>query len=108
MQALQRVHSLDPNIILSRDTTIKVWQEHGRSLGLSESGAPEATPEGPDLSEANACGNALCLCHVQKPPHQMRVCKGCWSVMYCNAKCQARSAIMHHGPTLLSKLTVIF
>ncbi|KAI0792555.1 hypothetical protein C8Q75DRAFT_753465 [Abortiporus biennis] len=29
-----------------------------------------------------------CLCSDFKPHHKLRVCKGCWTVMYCSRRCQ--------------------
>ncbi|GJE90260.1 zinc finger MYND domain-containing protein [Phanerochaete sordida] len=34
------------------------------------------------------CAWTECECHVHRPLHPVKVCKGCWLVAYCGARCQ--------------------
>lgn len=34
------------------------------------------------------CTWAKCECHVHRPTHPMKLCKGCWVVAYCSTRCQ--------------------
>lgn len=34
------------------------------------------------------CNDLGCECSGTKPPHALRVCKGCWAAFYCSKQCQ--------------------
>ncbi|KAI0821081.1 hypothetical protein BC629DRAFT_422662 [Irpex lacteus] len=45
----------------------------------------------PFVVNSRMCHWKDCLCSWdEKPPHRMKVCKGCWRVWYCGMTCQAR------------------
>ncbi|KAL4254623.1 MYND-type zinc finger protein samB [Abortiporus biennis] len=39
---------------------------------------------------SSRCNWKDCLCHNFNPHHKMKLCKGCWNVMYCSRKCQTK------------------
>ncbi|KAJ3519136.1 hypothetical protein NM688_g9347 [Phlebia brevispora] len=41
----------------------------------------------PPRNVQGRCHLAGCACSGVKPPHQLRVCKGCWQVEYCSKYC---------------------
>ncbi|KIP03440.1 hypothetical protein PHLGIDRAFT_239037 [Phlebiopsis gigantea 11061_1 CR5-6] len=69
------------------EATIKAWL-HLR-LVLSAIEGPARTPEVDyPFAPLERCRWAGCLCHVHKPAHPMKMCKGCWNVAYCGEKCR--------------------
>lgn len=73
------------------------WREYGKSFGLNadvrvvESTKP-STPSNETLywKIQRKCFYPACACSPGPVPcHAMRVCKGCYRVLYCNARCQS-------------------
>ena len=92
LHALRQITSELPVVIEDRDMMERAWIAHGRSLGLSETATMNDVNEDshPTTSPylGKRCGYQRCLCHTQKPPHVMAICKGCWQTFYCSKKCQ--------------------
>ena len=42
------------------------------------------------------CHWSECMCGKVKPRHPMQVCTKCWSVFYCNKRCQKKSVTAFH------------
>lgn len=87
----------------SRDFALDIWLRFGLRLGLYErqerrrfealAEQGETIAMGPALSVpgARSCRWKDCLCSLDtKPPHRMRICKGCWRVWYCGPNCQTK------------------
>lgn len=53
------------------------------------------------FSPLERCGWSGCVCSVVKPAHRLKVCKRCWLVAYCSAKCQKRCALRPSALNLL-------
>lgn len=47
------------------------------------------------------CHYELCICSGMKPPHQLRVCQGCWSVFYCGEYCQKQQVVSQPSQSCL-------
>ena len=95
-----------------RDWALKVWLKFGQKLGFNEKveerrwkAAEKGSepwsrgrPGWGELSVSAGRGMGLKMCHwkeclcsgEERPPHKMKVCKGCWRVWYCGANCQTR------------------
>lgn len=64
------------------------WKIIGRQLGIPSNAQQ---PQDPAAIGANnvVCCWAECLCHWSNPcRHKLRICKGCYVVMYCGKRCQ--------------------
>ncbi|KAH8094481.1 hypothetical protein BXZ70DRAFT_360123 [Cristinia sonorae] len=79
---------------LQRDG-ILLWTRYGSMIGLKE-GVDVQTLSGSSIPSdkpwfriQKRCFYKRCVCAACCPPHHMRVCKGCWRVLYCSEKCQA-------------------
>lgn len=58
-------------------------------LGLFIRDSPnELAYERPSLLQR--CSSIDCPCNAFKAEHRLRVCKGCWTALYCSSRCQAR------------------
>ena len=74
---------------------IKAWIEHGSNLELKE-GVDVVTMQVPSVPSdvkpywriPKRCFWEACGCAGHVPAHRLRVCKGCWRVLYCSNKCQ--------------------
>lgn len=86
-----------------RDLALQTWLGFGKQLGfherveerrikkLAELGETTGIGPLPSMPGAKSCRWKECLCSWdEKPPHRMRVCKGCWRVCYCSTRCQIR------------------
>lgn len=72
---------------------LSAWQPLGKSLEVRYQYPyiPRSQKSTISLSTPmERCAWKNCLCNVHKPIHRLRVCRGCWQVAYCNAKCQRR------------------
>ncbi|GJE90269.1 zinc finger MYND domain-containing protein [Phanerochaete sordida] len=67
---------------------LAVWRRLGRLM------PPDARDDGAHVIEERTtgvlerCQWRECACHVLRPAHPLKVCKGCWVVAYCSDKCQ--------------------
>ncbi|CAL1711730.1 unnamed protein product [Somion occarium] len=74
---------------------IREWLIFGEQLGFKESTEPPLYDSYmarlvPAYPYHKHCHRKDCLCHRAKPGHSLRVCKGCWRVLYCSRRCQQR------------------
>ncbi|TCD64030.1 hypothetical protein EIP91_004664 [Steccherinum ochraceum] len=79
------------------------WLEYGEMLGFHPtvdvvtSHIPsQPHPDSRYWEIRKRCFCVACACHAARPNHRLRVCKGCWRVLYCNATCQARDWKLGH------------
>lgn len=89
---------------------VKAWDLFGKILKVDEYGSVAGVnaDASPAFMLLERCGWQECLCSVHRPIHRLRVCKGCWRVAYCNAKCQSRSVSnLPLPPSILTGLVVI-
>lgn len=65
------------------------WIVLGRVLDQRESDFQDSgeTMER-DFGPLERCARQECACSVFQPTHSLRLCTGCWSVAYCNGRCQ--------------------
>lgn len=94
LREMRRITSPMREVTNVRDKSIALWVTFGKRLGMSESqaawdAAAAVANAGP--APLLVCGDESCLCHALKPGHPMKVCKGCWLMFYCCARCQMRS-----------------
>ena len=84
--------------IKDKHRALKAWKEYGQVFGLKEN-ANVRLFKGPSTPSKHAlywkiprqCFYKACACAaIDHSLHDMRVCKGCYRVLYCNARCQAR------------------
>ncbi|GJE90261.1 zinc finger MYND domain-containing protein [Phanerochaete sordida] len=61
------------------------WRQLGRFMPPD---AREDVEEESGLAVLERCAWAGCGCHIHKPLHPVKVCKGCWLVAYCGPRCQ--------------------
>lgn len=61
------------------------WRGIGRKLGIRN----DDRPPDPDETKHTICAWTECLCHKGNPcRHRLRICTGCFIVMYCGERCQ--------------------
>lgn len=78
-----------------RTKALSRWRAYGAIWGLRE-GVDVISLEGPSpLSDERPYWNIIkrcyyeaCPCRATIPCHRMRVCKGCYRVLYCGSRCQ--------------------
>ena len=72
---------------LRKKKVLLAWRLYASRLdGLLSDG-----PDTPLLSATyigRTCALETCLCSGKHPAHELRICKGCWQVYYCNSDCQ--------------------
>ncbi|KAH8094482.1 hypothetical protein BXZ70DRAFT_360100 [Cristinia sonorae] len=74
---------------------VTTWIRYGSVLGLKEGvdvqtlSGPSIPHDGPWFGMEQRCFYKPCVCSGCHPPHHMRICKGCWRVLYCSKLCQA-------------------
>lgn len=81
-----------------KEEGIRSWLKYGAVFDLKE-GVDETTQQVPSVPSDikpywkiprrcfwEACG---CAAGSQLPAHRLRVCRGCWRVLYCSSKCQS-------------------
>ncbi|KAJ3536325.1 hypothetical protein NM688_g6853 [Phlebia brevispora] len=84
--ALRRISVTDPAIRSRKVALLGAWSQYVRKL---ETYVPNLGGDHVPVVHAwETCASKACLCHGRVPHHRLRVCKGCWQVFYCNAKCQ--------------------
>lgn len=67
------------------------WRDLGRRIGIRGSTQPQQNEsDDPSETEKKKCNWRDCLCSENNPHHPLRVCKGCWRVLYCGSKCQKK------------------
>ncbi|GJE85155.1 hypothetical protein PsYK624_012330 [Phanerochaete sordida] len=109
---LEKYDSADSKALALRHRTYEAWSNSLRVLG-NPATMPAMDPDwddfldmwkyelGADLQPDDAlraqhpvaadrrhCNWSGCLCSAHEPPHRVKVCKGCWSVVYCGKDCQ--------------------
>lgn len=75
---------------------IKSWRSLGLLLGLREGvevttlKKPSTPSDQPYWRISKRCFWQSCCCCTPFPPHvhKLRVCRGCWRVLYCSTRCQ--------------------
>ncbi|TCD60314.1 hypothetical protein EIP91_010363 [Steccherinum ochraceum] len=77
-----------------KDQAVRGWIDYGTFFGLKFRPAIQS-PQGPSkLSNKpyreieRRCFWGACACAHDRPFHHLRVCTGCWHVLYCSTKCQ--------------------
>ncbi len=78
-----------------QDLAIKIWVDYGGKLGFREDvmevlDSPSHQVRDPFWWKTSGCHWSGCLCAFGDRIHRMRVCKGCWKVLYCGTTCQRR------------------
>lgn len=88
-QVLRRIRQVSKNANFNeyRLRALKAWSFLGASLRLKENYRRSVHPNRNWLPP-KPCHWEKCLCSTVFPQHSMRVCKGCWRVFYCSARCQ--------------------
>ena len=89
------VRAHDPKHAQLVKQIIQQWQFYGAAFGMVE------RVNGPSLNRPSVlsdehrfwkiqkrCFWNACACSTCEASHKVRVCKGCWRVLYCNARCQ--------------------
>ena len=74
------------------------WRMYGTMFGLKEGRNVVRVQRASELSDELAywnipkrCFLKSCICSdIKHAVHQMRTCKGCYRVLYCNETCQRR------------------
>lgn len=90
LEDLQKLRLYPDDSFDCLDRAIDIWKTVGDNIGLFENGR-HLDNEFPKLRlSRRRCHWEKCLCHSAKPSHSMRVCKGCYRVLYCSRKCQKR------------------
>jgi len=79
----------------SRAFVVDEWIKFGRNVNLYERPKERYRNTHDDEHDASEetyrfrrCYDESCLCSGRPGAHPMFVCKGCWTAMYCNQKCQ--------------------
>lgn len=88
---------------------VQAWHAFGKALEVEKYLSVAEQTSHSVFPPLERCAWQDCLCSVYKPIHPLRVCKGCWRVVYCNAKCQTRYArprFVSGSPVLTTSLTV--
>lgn len=97
---------------------VEIWRYYGSLLDLKE-GMP-TTPSA--LSDERCywkipkrCFSESCPCSAvtrARLHHRMRVCKGCWRVLYCSSQCQTKYVIRrchaYDSPLTLALMAVCY
>ena len=81
-----------------KEQGIECWLGYGAEFKLKE-GVDESTQQVPSVPSdikpywkiPRRCFWEACACAAgsQLPAHRLRVCRGCWRVLYCSSKCQS-------------------
>ena len=95
VQAITAIRSTTRARADLKASTLTVWRVYGSFFGLV-SGTGSTTLDRPsELSEdlrywriPRRCSRPACVCAYHSASHSVRVCKGCWRVLYCNKQCQ--------------------
>lgn len=74
----------------TRSRGIQIWTSFGNRLRLDNSYSHllKRNVKGV-IPLSKPCHWEKCVCQHLHAPHHMRVCKGCWRVLYCNTRCQS-------------------
>lgn len=83
-----------------KKTAVSLWVAHGNALGLEEGKNVLSIRLPSKITKENEgkpywrldrrCFWTACPCAaLMHTAHHVRVCKGCWRVLYCGKKCQA-------------------
>ncbi|GJE90255.1 zinc finger MYND domain-containing protein [Phanerochaete sordida] len=67
---------------------LAIWRRLGRLMPLDA--RDDSAHEGKERAWGvlERCGWRECDCHVLRPAHPLKLCKGCWVVAYCGDRCQ--------------------
>lgn len=98
--SLRELRLVDTPLVDSQRKAIKAWKEFGEAMGLHQ-GVNVTTLKKPSIPSDNRrywkipkqCYYGPCVCSLPlpsgRPYHSLRVCKGCYRVLYCNERCQS-------------------
>lgn len=97
LEAILRVPTEhEPASAEMKKDALRVWRTFGSHMDFSEYKRPVDTSRPSDLSNERVywrierrCFWRKCACAIHAA-HSLRVCKGCWRVLYCNAVCQSK------------------
>ena len=91
------IHPVNAEQAEFKNAALKCWLVQGFCIGLNVSTESATPPKGASQLSTERrywkipkqCFWRGCACSASfKPPHQYRVCKGCWRVLYCSKYCQ--------------------
>ena len=72
---------------LCKKKLLLAWRLYASRLdGLLSDDPDTSVP--PATYIGRTCALETCLCSGKHPAHELRICKGCWQVYYCNSDCQ--------------------
>ncbi|GJE90256.1 zinc finger MYND domain-containing protein [Phanerochaete sordida] len=79
----------DPRDLPLWREALVVWRKLGRFMP-ADARVDDNDNEGKEsrLGVLERCAWKECECHVHRPLHRVKLCKGCWLVAYCGARCQ--------------------
>lgn len=95
---ISAVRSVNMQQMKLKMQAIDMWKSYGKAFGLQE-GVRVISVKGPSTQSrkraywriTRRCFYMSCPCAgSQHMCHSMRVCKGCYRVLYCNERCQAK------------------
>lgn len=78
----------------------RAWKLLGGALQQGEDALRSPDTQQGVLEPAKRCAWDECLCSAYKPTHELRLCKGCWAVAYCNSRCQTRYVYIYREALL--------
>ena len=91
LNEIREIPSTSSEVHNRKQRVFRAWESYAETLGykggnIGWSHSPQwvIMPYPP----WETCGCQSCLCSERKPCHKLRVCKGCWKIFYCSAKCQ--------------------
>ncbi|KAH8094547.1 hypothetical protein BXZ70DRAFT_364238 [Cristinia sonorae] len=106
LKSLQRIQPKGNIEIQERkDGAIEMWQFFGRHFGITERQRPTTLQKSSELSKSTKywkipqkCFSNVCPCAAAATQHHpMRVCKGCYRVLYCSRTCQQADWKLGHN-----------
>lgn len=94
LKTLRRVSARTITHRRTKRDVISRWLSHGAFLGLQEDVDIVTTQKPFELDiesywKLKRCFWEGCGCSTHKARHSLRACTRCWSVLYCNEKCQS-------------------
>ncbi|KAH8094553.1 hypothetical protein BXZ70DRAFT_947991 [Cristinia sonorae] len=105
LQTIRAIPTKDTHRTAVKAKAIKYWKKFGKTFDLEEGGKhPSSVSLALSTTESHPrywlfkkrCGLPSCGCHVAKPEHHLRVCKGCYRILYCSKYCQDRDWSFGH------------
>ena len=108
LRSLRAIKTKSSSKAAIRDKAIIDWRKLGKECNLKEGKNVTtlqvvSTPSTlPYRKIPRRCFWAACGCSTHDAPHHLRVCKGCWRVLYCSAKCQSLCVVSTFCGALLT------